>query len=87
MAENTNFTIWHGLLLSQCVALVIGLAMPITPNKSGSDFSMADPFFENPTYLQEVLVYYIMTNLLLAVLGLVFALWCRLGDSKSQSSG
>lgn len=59
------------ILLLEFIALGIGLAMPITPSKTGGDFSFADFFFDDPTYLQEVLVYFVLTNLILGVLGLV----------------
>lgn len=64
------------------VALLIGLAMPITPSKTGGDFSLADWFFEDPSYLQEVLVYFLFTNLVLAVLVLIALLLLR--SEKSQ---
>jgi len=62
---------WKFLVMIECVALAIGLAMPITPSKTGSDFSLADWFFDDPSYLQEVFVYFLLTNLLIGVLALV----------------
>ncbi len=72
-AERTvrELTILKIVFLVEFVALLIGLAMPITPSKTGGDFSFADWFFEDPSYLQEVLVYFVMTNLLIGILGLV----------------
>ncbi len=72
-----RFTIWHGLLLAETAALATALLMPLTPNKTGSDSSLADLFFEGPTYLQEVLVYFILTNLLILILGVILAVWLR----------
>ena len=63
---------WKLALVFEAVALAIGLIMPISPSKTGSDFSLADWFFDDPTYLQEVVVYFIFTNLLLGVLVLIF---------------
>jgi hypothetical protein len=60
-----------GLLTVQAIALLIGLAMPITPSKTGSTWSPAQLFSTNPSYLTEVAVYFVMTNLLIAVIGLV----------------
>lgn len=72
-AEKTarELTVLKIVFLVEFMALLIGLAMPITPSKTGGDFSFADWFFEDPSYLQEVLVYFIMTNVLIGILGLI----------------
>ena len=59
-----------GLLTVEAIALLIGLAMPITPSKTGSTWSPAQLFSPNPSYLTEVAVYFLMTNLLILALGL-----------------
>jgi hypothetical protein len=64
-------SLWIAILAIEWIALLIGLAMPITPSKTGSDFSMADWFFDDPSYLQEVLVYFVLTNLLMGVLAII----------------
>jgi len=66
-----KWSIWKLVLILEWIALLIGLAMPITPSKTGSDFSMADWFYEDPSYLQEVLVYFLLTNLFIGVLALI----------------
>jgi hypothetical protein len=66
-----KWSIWKFVLILEWIALLIGLAMPITPSKTGSDFSMADWFFQEPSYLQEVLVYFLLSNLLLGILALI----------------
>ena len=45
--------------------------MPIVPSKTGGDFSLAEWFFEDPSYLHEVLVYFLLTNLVIGVLFLI----------------
>lgn len=45
--------------------------MPITPSKTGGDFSPADWFFHDPSYLQEVLVYFVAGNLVFGILALI----------------
>ncbi len=79
-AERTvqELTVPRIILLVEFVALLIGLAMPITPSKTGGDFSFADWFFEDPSYLQEVFVYFVMTNLLIGILVLVAFVIIRL---------
>jgi hypothetical protein len=66
-----RWSIWKFVLIIEWIALLIGLAMPITPSKTGSSFSLADWFFDDPSYLQEVLVYFLFTNLLIGVLALI----------------
>jgi len=63
------------VILVEAAALLIGLAMPLTPSKTGSTWSLAHFFTTNPSYLTEVFVYFVFTNLLLLVFGSV--LWMR----------
>ena len=65
------------LLLCESIALVIALIMPITPNKTGSNSSFADWFVAEPTYLQKVLVNFLFTNALIALLAIAFMLTNR----------
>jgi hypothetical protein len=72
MSDNRGreLTLWEIVLTLEFIALLIGLAMPVTPSKTGGDFSLADWFFDDPSYLQEVLVYFLLTNLVLGLLAL-----------------
>lgn len=63
-----RWTAWRIVAILEWIALLIALAMPVTPSKTGGDFSFADWFFAGPSYLQEVLVYFVLTNLILGVL-------------------
>lgn len=82
MSARRELTVLKIIFLLEFMALLIGLAMPISPSKTGGDFSFADWFFENPSYLQEVLVYFILTNLLLGLLGLVALLLVRVENRR-----
>jgi len=66
-----KWPIWRLVLVLEWIALLIGLAMPITPSRTGGDFSFADWFFDDPHYLQEVLVYFLLTNLFIGILALI----------------
>ena len=66
-----KWPIWRLVLILEWIALLIGLAMPIIPSKTGGDFSLADWFFDDPHYLHEVLVYFLLTNLCIGVLALI----------------
>lgn len=72
-----RFTIWHGLLLAEGAALMIALLMPITPSKTGSKRGLADLLISDPTYLQEVVVYFVLTNILLLIIGAIVWLWTK----------
>jgi hypothetical protein len=76
--ESERFTVWHGLLLAEGAALMIALLMPITPSKTGSDGGLAELIIPDPSYLQEVVVYFILTNLLLLVLAVMVAIWLKI---------
>lgn len=72
--ENTKITIWKILFLIEAAAFFIALAMTITPSKTGSDWSPSELFFENPSFWQDVLVYFVATNLLIGIFALLFFL-------------
>ncbi len=78
--QEERFTIWHGLLLTEGPAIVIALLMPITPSKTGSEGSIADWFFPDPSYLQEVIVSFLFVNLLLLILGVIFMVWLKVKE-------
>jgi hypothetical protein len=70
-----------GILAIQSIALLIGIAMPLTPSKTGSTWSPAQLFWDDPSYLREVAVYFVMTNLLILGIGLVVWLVGRFDGS------
>lgn len=79
MGDKTErFTVWHGLLLAEGAALLIALLMPITPSKTGSDRGLAHYIIPDPSYLQQVLIYFVLTNILLIVVGAVFWIWMKI---------
>ena len=78
MSNGTKrFTVWHGLLLAEGAALMIGLLMPITPSKTGSTRGLAHLLAPEPSYLQQVLVYFVVTNILLLIIGAIIWLWVK----------
>ena len=66
------------LLAVEAIALLIGLAMPITPSKTGSTWSPVELFSEDPSYLLEVAFWFVMTNVLMLGIGLVAWVHSRL---------
>lgn len=78
MSNGTErFTFWHGLFLAEGAALMIALLMPKTPSKTGSDRGLADHLISNPSYLQEVFVYFILTNILLLIIAIIVWFWVK----------
>ena len=71
-----------GLLATQGIALGIALAMPITPSKTGSTWSPAHLFWAAPSYLQEVVLSFVLVNLVLLVLGLIVWIVSRSGGPE-----
>ncbi len=72
----TRFTVWHGILLAEAVAVLIGLVSPLTPSKSGSRRdAMSELFFANPTYAEKFLVHFAATNALILILALIGTLY------------
>ncbi len=71
-----------GLMTVEAIALLIGLAMPITPSKTGSTWSPAELLTPDPSYLTEVAVYFLMTNVLLFTFGLAVWISGRIRQSR-----
>lgn len=73
---------WEWLLLIEGVAVMIAMVMPVTPSKTGSDWSLAELVYSEPTYLQEVFVNFVFTNVLILVVGAAVILWVRLQEKR-----
>lgn len=57
------------VLLTEATALLIALVMPVTPSRTGSTWSLAELVWPEPSYAQEVAVYFLATNALILVIG------------------
>jgi hypothetical protein len=73
--ESKPFTVWHGLFLAEVLAVVIALAMTITPSKTGSDTGVAGHFFDDPTFVQELFVNLVISNVMMVLVAAGIALW------------
>ena len=71
------FTVWHGLLLAEGAALMIALLMPITPSKIGSGRGIAHHLIPDPSYLEQVFLYFLLTNLLILIIGAIMWMWVK----------
>ena len=67
------------------IALLIALALPVTPSKTGSNMDIASLFIEDPGYLENVLVSFLFTNVLIGVIGLLSFVYLRFRKDDSES--
>ena len=81
--KNEKLTNLKIFLLIEAIALFIALIMPITPSKTGSDTNLADWFFKDPNYFQEVLIHFIFINIIFVFIGIALMIWKK--NQKSDS--
>ena len=86
-SKSEPFTFWHGLLFGEGVAAVIALPSTVVPGRTGLRNSIAELFFDQPTFMQKLLVSFVGINLILIVLLVVaFAVWWWKSRSNQGSS-
>lgn len=69
--DGDELTVGKAIAVAEFLALCIGLIMPITPSKTGGSINLAQWLIEDPSYLQQVLVFFLLTNVVLALLAAV----------------
>ena len=67
----------------QATILIIALVTPVTPSKTGSTWTPAELFSEDPGYVAEVLASFVMVNLIVAILGLL--VWVAVRRERSKN--
>ena len=73
---------WQAALLLEATALMIALVMPVTPSRTGTEWSLAELVFPEPSYVQEVVVYFAAANLVMLLVGAVY-----LGRTRLRANG
>jgi hypothetical protein len=68
-----------GVVVLESIALAIALVTPVTPSRTGSTWSPAEIFTNDPSYLEKVLASFVTVNLLMVFLGVVVWIVTRLG--------
>jgi len=71
---------WQLLLFAQFLAVLIALVMPVTPSKTGGKASLAEYFLDKSGYLYEVILSFILVNLIyvfLFLIGFLYVKWDR----------
>lgn len=57
-----------GVFTIEMISVLIGLAMPITPSKTGSTWRPSTLFWTEPNYLKDAAIYFVATNVLLVTM-------------------
>lgn len=57
------------VLLIESAAAVIAFLLPVVPNETGSNWSPATLIWPAPSYVQDVVMWFALTNVLLLVAG------------------
>lgn len=70
------------VVLVEATALLIALVTPITPSKTGSQWTPADIFSADPSYLEKVLASFVVVNVMIAIIGVLAWIFIRRDRSK-----
>jgi hypothetical protein len=84
--QTASVTVLQLCLLIEGAALLIALVTPVTPSRTGSKTGLADLVITDPNYFEEVVVYFIITNILIGLIALVGWISVRV-DMKRRSTG
>jgi hypothetical protein len=77
-------TRWKLLVLVEVAALGIAMVMPVTPSKTGSRWIPAELVFADPSYGQEVLVYFVLANIVFGVFAAALVTMVRLEEGRGN---
>ncbi|MBX2819475.1 MAG: hypothetical protein KTR29_07330 [Rhodothermaceae bacterium] len=64
-------------ILAETTSILIAVAMAFTPSISGSSRTLAHYFMDDPSFIQIALVYYILVNIILSILAVIFVVWIK----------
>lgn len=70
-------TLVVSLILAETTSILIALAMAFLPSISGSNNTLAHYLIEEPTFIQIALIYYVLVNVILSILAIVFFAWYK----------
>lgn len=68
---------WRLLVLMETAAFLISLVMPVTPSRAGTRWSPAEFVWPDPSYLQQVSVWFVITNAVALLMGGCLVLWVQ----------
>lgn len=70
-------TLIVSLLLIECTSVLIALALTFAPTHSDSRNTLAHLFFDDPDWIFIALTYYVVTNVLMGILAIIFIVWLK----------
>lgn len=76
--------VWQAFLGIEAFLILIAVATVVTPSKTGGRAHAADLFFENPGFFHEALVWFVVGNILVALLAVIVVIWGRRSDRKKS---
>ncbi len=79
--ENSSW--WRIALLFESLALAIALVIPFSPSKTRSDSELADYLLTDPTYLEKVVLYFVLLNGVLLCIWLAYLFHSRRASRKN----
>ena len=82
LVENKD---WQAYLLIEIILIIISLIIPISPSKTGSDSSLADCFFDDPSYLEKVFFNFLLFHFLVLMIFIAYFLW-KLNKKNSKKN-
>ena len=72
------------LVLMEVSALLISLVMPVTPSRTGTRWSPAEFVWPDPSYLQQVSIWFVITNGVAGLMVGLMVLWVRAEDGAGD---
>lgn len=82
MAKGCILKVWQAFLGIEAVLILIAVATVVTPSKTGGRAHAAELFFENPGFFHETLVWFVVGNILVALLAVIVVISARRSNRK-----
>ena len=76
-SPNKPNPIVFSFILAEATSILIAVAMAFTNTITESKSTFAHHFFEEPTFFHIALIYYILVNVVLSILAVVFLIWLK----------
>ena len=73
---------WKLFLLAELTAFFIAAAIALVPGKLPDAKGMQYLFFDEPTFFESILVYFVLTNIIISIITLVFLIYLRYYSNK-----
>ena len=75
---------WQIFFIAEFIALIISVAITVTPGKFSSSNGFGYLFFENPGFFESLFINFLATNVLLVIVGLIIIYLTKRDINKSK---